>query len=53
MQFQMIQFSPTFIEDEVINEVVDSLESGWITTVPKVKLIEEEVSKIANHSRTV
>ena len=38
-----IPFSPPFIDDNVINEVVDSLKSGWITTGPKVKALEEEI----------
>lgn len=49
----IIPFSPPFIDNEVINEVLDSLNSGWITSGPKVKLLEEEVSKIANVPRTV
>jgi dTDP-4-amino-4,6-dideoxygalactose transaminase len=43
-----IPFSPPFIDKEVINEVVDSLESGWITTGPKVKALEEEIKKFSN-----
>lgn len=39
-----IPFSPPFIDDDVIAEVVDTLKSGWITTGPKVKALEEEVS---------
>lgn len=42
----MIPFSPPFIDDDVINEVVDALRSGWITTGPKVKALEQEVSKL-------
>ncbi|MEO6696127.1 MAG: DegT/DnrJ/EryC1/StrS family aminotransferase [Ignavibacteria bacterium] len=42
----MIPFSPPFIDDDVINEVLDSLKSGWITTGPKVKALEYEVSKL-------
>lgn len=38
-----IPFSPPYIDDSVINEVVDSLKSGWITTGPKVKALEEEI----------
>ena len=34
-----IPFSPPYIDANVINEVVDSLKSGWITTGPKVKEI--------------
>lgn len=43
-----IPFSPPFIDKEVINEVVDSLQSGWITTGPKVKALEEEIKKFSN-----
>ncbi len=42
----MISFSPPYIDEDVINEVLDSLKSGWITTGPKVLALEEEVSKI-------
>jgi dTDP-4-amino-4,6-dideoxygalactose transaminase len=53
MNKNMIPFSPPYINQEVIDEVLDSLSSGWITSGPKVKLLEEEVSKIANVSRSV
>lgn len=43
MQSQTIPFSPPFIDNSVIDEVVDSLRSGWITTGPKVKALEEEI----------
>lgn len=42
----MIPFAPPYIDDEVINEVLDSLKSGWITTGPKVKALENEVAKL-------
>ena len=48
-----IPFSPPFVDQDVINEVVDTLSSGWITSGPKVKLLEEEVCKIAHVSSTV
>ncbi len=38
-----IPFSPPYIDDSVINEVVDSLKSGWITTGPKVNALESEI----------
>jgi dTDP-4-amino-4,6-dideoxygalactose transaminase len=41
-----ISFSPPYIDDSVINEVVDSLKSGWITTGPKVKALEEEIKNL-------
>lgn len=43
----MIPFSPPYIDDDVINEVLDSLRSTWITTGPKVKALEQEVAKIS------
>lgn len=42
----MIPFSPPYIDEDVINEVLDSLRSTWITTGPKVKALEKEVSKL-------
>lgn len=42
-----IPFSPPYIDDSVINEVVDSLKSGWITTGPKVKALEEEIKSFS------
>lgn len=48
-----IPFSPPFVDQDVINEVVDSLSSGWITTGPKVKLLEEEICKITNTEKAV
>lgn len=44
----MIPFSPPYIDDDIINEVTESLRSGWITSGPKVKALEEEVSKYVN-----
>ena len=41
-----IPFSPPYIDESVINEVVDSLRSGWITTGPKVKALEGEIMKL-------
>lgn len=38
-----IPFSPPFIDADVEAEVLDSLRSGWITTGPKVKALEQEV----------
>ena len=42
-----IPFSPPYIDDSVIAEVTDSLRSGWITTGPKVKALEEEIRKLS------
>lgn len=48
-----IPFSPPFIDDDVINEVIDSLSSGWITSGPKVKALEEEICNLTGVTRTV
>lgn len=43
-----IPFSPPYINEDVINEVTDSLKSGWITTGPKVKALEAEIKQFTN-----
>jgi dTDP-4-amino-4,6-dideoxygalactose transaminase len=48
-----IPFSPPYIDQDIINEVVSSLESGWITTGPKVKALEEEVCKLTQVSNAL
>lgn len=48
-----IPFSPPFVDDDVINEVLDSLTSGWITSGPKVKALEEEICKLTGVPRSV
>ena len=42
-----IPFSPPYINENVIDEVVDSLKSGWITTGPKVKALEAEIQNFS------
>lgn len=42
-----IPFSPPYIDDDIVNEVVGSLESGWITTGPRVKELETLISKFS------
>ncbi len=41
-----IPFSPPYIDDAVVNEVVDTLRSGWITTGPKTKALEDEIQAL-------
>lgn len=48
-----IPFSPPDITQAEIDEVVDALESGWITTGPKVKQLEEQVAKRCGTSKAV
>ena len=39
-----VKFSPPDITEAEINEVVDTLRSGWITTGPKTKRFEREIA---------
>lgn len=39
---QFIPFHKPIIEEEEINEVIDTLKSGWITTGPKTKTFEQK-----------
>ena len=48
-----ISFSPPYIDQDVIDEVVDTLKSGWITSGPKVKALEEEICKLTGVSGSV
>ena len=41
----MIPFSPPDISQDEIDEVVDTLKSGWITTGPKTKQLETELAQ--------
>lgn len=48
-----ILFSPPDITQAEIDEVVDTLKSGWITTGPKTKLFEREITKYCDAAGTV
>jgi len=48
-----IPFSPPDISDVEIQEVVDTLRSGWITTGPKVKKLEAFISDYVGVPRAV
>ena len=48
-----IEFSPPDISQLEIDEVVDTLKSGWITTGPKTKRLEQELSVFTNTDKTV
>ncbi len=49
----MIPFSPPRIDDETINAVAEVLRSGWITTGPKTKQFEKEISAYCGVKSTV
>ena len=48
-----IPFSPPDISEEEIDEVVDTLKTGWITTGPKTKLFENEIAKLCGTKKAV
>jgi len=47
-----IPFSPPDISETEINEVVKALKSGWITTGPRVKLLERRLAAYIETGRT-
>ena len=49
----MIPFSPPHITQEAIDEVVDTLKSGWITTGPKTKRFEKEITAYCGNKSTL
>lgn len=48
-----IKFSPPDISQAEIDEVVDTLRSGWITTGPKTKLFERQIAEFCNTPKAV
>jgi dTDP-4-amino-4,6-dideoxygalactose transaminase len=48
-----IPFSPPHIKQEAIDEVVDTLQSGWITTGPKTKLFEQRITDYCGAKKTL
>ena len=48
-----IKFSPPDITQEEIDEVTDTLRSGWITTGPKTKLFEKQIARYCHTAKAV
>ena len=48
-----IAFSPPDISDIEIEEVIESLKSGWITTGPKTKEFEKQITEYCGCDKTV
>ena len=53
MEKRNILFSPPDISELEINEVVEALKSGWITTGPKTKEFERRIADYCNVNRAV
>ncbi|MFN0187546.1 MAG: DegT/DnrJ/EryC1/StrS family aminotransferase [Bacteroidia bacterium] len=49
----LIPFSPPRIDDEIIKEVTAALKSGWITTGPRTKQFEKELSAYNGNEYTL
>lgn len=49
----MIPFSPPRIDDKIINEVIEALKSGWITTGPRTKLFEKKITEYCGNQSTL
>ena len=45
---KIIHFSPPDVGDDEINEIIDTLRSGWITTGPKTKKFENMIANFCN-----
>lgn len=48
-----LPFHSPLIEEDEINEVIDTLRSGWITTGPKVKRFEKELAEYVGAKHAV
>ncbi len=53
IQKRNISFSPPDMSENEMNEVIDTLKSGWITTGPKTKKFEREIAKYCHTSKAV
>ena len=49
----MILFSPPRMDQKIVDAVTDTLNSGWITTGPKTKKFERELTAFAGHKATL
>lgn len=49
----MIPFSPPHIHQDILDEVVAALKSGWITTGPRTKQFEKDLSAYCGNPATI
>lgn len=49
----MIPFSPPHIDQKIIDEVTKVLQSGWITTGPRTKLFEKQLTAYCGNKATL
>ena len=48
-----IPFSPPHFYEEAVDEILDTLKSGWITTGPKTKLFEKKITEYCGNKATL
>lgn len=48
-----IDFSPPYIDDDIIDAVTETIRSGWLTTGPRVQELEELSAKLFGIEKTV
>ncbi len=48
-----VPFSPPRIDEKTVESVKEALLSGWITTGPKTKLLEEKVTQYCGNKKTI
>ena len=53
MKYMKIPFSPPDMSEEEAKEVRDAILSGWITTGPRTKKLEAQISEYVGTSKTV
>ncbi|MDR1345853.1 MAG: DegT/DnrJ/EryC1/StrS family aminotransferase, partial [Bacteroidales bacterium] len=50
---KIIPFSPPRIDQKIIDEVTKALKSGWITTGPRTKQLEQNISSYCGIKKTL
>lgn len=48
-----VPFAPPHVDDMIVNAVIDTIKSGWITTGPKTKLFEQKITEYCNCKRSI
>lgn len=48
-----VAFSPPRIDDKIVQEVSEALRSGWITTGPRTKLLEEKITQYCGNKKSL
>ena len=53
MKFRNIPFSPPDMTEQEVTEVRETILSGWITTGPRTKKLEQQISEFVHTEKTV